>query len=75
MLTEPSNPTPVEMGLCAGQISLLRAKLYDLQEENRLLRARFRYGSLLVPGGFKQETFQRKFLLEIRKLIWQLSLS
>jgi len=62
MLIEPSNPAPIEMRLCAGRISLLQAKVHDLQEENRLLRARSRYGSLLDSGGFKQETFQRKIL-------------
>jgi hypothetical protein len=74
MLTEPSNPASIEMRLCAGRISLLQAKVHDLQEENRLLRARSRYGSLPDSGGFKQETFQRKIPLEIRKLIWQYTL-
>jgi len=43
MLTEPSNPASIEIRLCAGRISLLQAKLHDLQEENRLLRARSRH--------------------------------
>jgi hypothetical protein len=37
MLTEPSNPASIEMRLCAGRISLLQAKVHDLQKENRLL--------------------------------------
>jgi hypothetical protein len=39
MLTESSNPASIEMRLCAGPISLLQAKVHDLQEQNRLLRA------------------------------------
>jgi hypothetical protein len=74
ILTEPSNPASIEMRLCAGRISLLQAKVHDLQEENRLLKARSRYGSLPDSGGFKQETFQRQIPLEIRKLIWQYTL-
>ena len=69
ILTEPSNPTSIEIRLCAGRISLLQAKVHDLQEENRLLRAQSQYGSLPDSSGFKQETFQRKIPLEIRKLI------
>lgn len=59
MLTEPSNPASIEMKLCAGRISLLQSKVHDLQEENRLLRARSRYGSLPDSGGFKQDQVQR----------------
>jgi hypothetical protein len=74
ILTEPSNSASTAMSLCAGRISLLQVKVHDLQEENRLLRARSRCGSLPDSGGFKQETFERKIPLEIRKLIWQYTL-
>ena len=33
MLTEPLNPASIEIRLCAGQISLLQAKVHNLQEE------------------------------------------
>lgn len=72
--TEPSNPASVEIRLCARRISLLQAKVHDLQEENRLLRAGSRHWSLPDSGYLKQEMFQRKIPLEIRKLIWQYSL-
>ena len=74
MLTEPSNPASVEMRLCAERICLLQAKVHDLQEENRLLRARSRHWTLPDSGCLKQEMFQRKIPLEIRKLIWQYTL-
>jgi hypothetical protein len=75
ILTESSNPASIEMRLCTGRISLLQAKVHELQEENRLLNARSRYGPLPDSGCLKQETFQKKIPLEIRKLIWQYSLS
>jgi hypothetical protein len=53
MLIEYSNPTSIEMRLCAGPISLLQEKVHDLQEQNRPLRARSRYGLLPDSGSFK----------------------
>lgn len=74
VLTEPSNPTSTEIRLCVGQISLIRAKVYNLQEENRLLRARSRHWTLPDSGCLKQGIFQKKNPLEIRRLIWQYTL-